>query len=95
MTTGHFEKFFQGNLYSVQFCGLNLTRSFSYPISTGGGGESPPSGFSSITQKREKIFCSNLVTSCNDKWVTIYNIKLEDRPFHVAMATAQIKEVQK
>ena len=53
-----------------------------------------PSGFSSITQKREKIFSSNLVTSVIDKWITIYIIKLEDRPFLLAMATAQIKGVK-
>ena len=33
------------------------------PISTGGGGGiHPPSGFSSITQKREILFSSNLAT---------------------------------
>ena len=69
---------------------------FYYFISNGGrrGGGKGASGFSSITQKRE-IFSSNLVTFCTDKWVTICTIKLEDRPFHVAMATAQIKEAQK
>ena len=61
----------------------------------GGGGDGiPSSGFSSITQKREKIFSSHLVTYFIDKWVTIFITKLEDRPFHVAMAMAQIKGVQ-
>ena len=55
----------------------------------------PPSGFSNITQKREKICSSNLATFFIDKWVIIFIIKLEDTPFHVAMMTAQIKGVQK
>ena len=49
------------------------------------------SGFSSITQKREKIFPSNFVKFCINKWVTLCTIKLEDRPFHVAIAMALIK----
>ena len=50
------------------------------PISTGGA----PERFSSITQKREKLFTSNLATFFIDKWVTICTI-------HVAMVMAQIK----
>ena len=58
----------------------------------GGGVESTSSrGFSNITQKRDQIFFSNLVTFLIDKWVTICTIKIEDRPFQVAMAIAQIK----
>ena len=60
----------------------------------GGGGIHPPSGFCSITQKREKLFSSNLATFFIDKWATICIIKLEDRPFHVAMVMAQIKRAQ-
>ena len=64
-------------------------------MSTGEGVESiPPSGFLSITQKREKISSSNFVTFFIDKWVTVCTIKLEDRPFHVAMVMTQIKGVQ-
>ena len=55
---------------------------------------SPLSGFSSITQKREKLFSSNLATFFIDKWVTICSIKIEDRPFHVAIVMAQIKGAQ-
>ena len=35
------------------------------------------------------------MTFVNDKWATICTIKFEDRPFHVAMAMAQIKGVKK
>ena len=55
----------------------------------------PPSDFSSITQKQEKIISSNLVTFLIDKCVIICTIKLEDRPFHIVMVMAQIKGVQK
>ena len=67
------------------------------PISTaeGRGGIHPQRGFSSITQKREKIFTLNLVAFFIDKLVTICTIKLEDRPLHVAMIMTQIKGVQK
>ena len=45
----------------------------------GGGGWNPlPSGFPSITQKRERLFSSNLATFFIDKWATICHIKLED-----------------
>ena len=44
---------------------------------------------------REKVFSSNLVTFFIKKWVTICTIKLEGRPFHAVMATAQIKGAQK
>ena len=47
-------------------------------------------GFSSITQKQEKIFSSSLVTL-----FIVFTIKLEDRTFLVAKVMAQIKEVQK
>ena len=57
----------------------------------GGGWNPPPSGFSSITQKLKKIFSSNLATFFIDKWVIICTIKLEHRPFHVAIVMAQIK----
>ena len=62
------------------------------PISTGGwwNPPPPPRGFFNISQKRGKIFSSNLVTFFIDKWVTICTIKLEDRPFHVAMVMTQI-----
>ena len=53
------------------------------------------SGFSNITTKQEKIFSSNLVTFVIDKRVTICITEIEDRPFHVAMTTAQIKGGQK
>ena len=39
----------------------------------------------------EKIFYLNLVTFLIEKWVSVYTVKLEDGPFPVAMATAQIK----
>ena len=65
----------------------------------GGGGargiHQPLSRFSSISQKREKIFSLNLVNFFTDKWTTICIIKLEDGPFLVAMETARIKGVQK
>ena len=59
-------------------------------LAGGGGWNPPPSGFSRITQKREKIFSSNLVTF---SLIIICTIKLENRPFYVAMAMAQIKGV--
>ena len=64
------------------------------PISTGEWNP-PLSGFSSITQKRKKVFSSNLVTFFIDKWVTTCTFKLEDRLFFVVKGMAQIKGVQK
>ena len=55
----------------------------------------PRSGFSSITEKREKMFSSTFVTFFIDSKVTICIIKLEDRFFHAAMAMAQSKGFQK
>ena len=65
-----------------------------FRLLVGEGWNPPPSGFSSITQKRGKLFSSNLAAFFIDKWVTICTIKLEDRPFHVAMVMAQIKEAK-
>ena len=65
------------------------------PISTRGEGCIGGRMESSITQKREKIFSSNSVTFVTDKCVTVCTIKLEDRPFQVAVARAKIKEGQK
>ena len=80
-------------IFGFQIFSASLTL---FLLGGGGGGEiHPPSGFSSITQKREKIFSSNLVTFFIDKWVIIFTIKLEDRPFHVVMVMAQIKGAQK
>ena len=68
------------------------------PISTGGGGGGggihPRAVFPALLRNK-KIFSSNLVTFSVCKWDTIWTIKLKDRPFHVAMVTAQIKGVQK
>ena len=74
---------------------LKLIMTFAVELNSNFGLTLPPSGFSSITQKREKIFSSNLVNFCIDKWVTICTIKLEDRPFRVAMPIAQNKGVEK
>ena len=68
------------------------------PISTGGGGggggegefNPPLSGVSSITQKRERILFK-LGNFFIDEWVIIFTVKIDDRPFHVAMVMAQIK----
>ena len=70
---------------------VQMSSSTLFLLGGGGGWNPPPSGFSSITQKREKIFSLNLVTFFIDKWVINFTIKLEDRPFRVAMVTAQIK----
>ena len=42
----------------------------------------------------EKDFLFKLGDLFIDKWVTICIVKLENRPFHVAMATTQVKELK-
>ena len=57
--------------------------------------ESTPRAVFPALLRNEKSFSLQTWQLCFiDKWVTICTIKLEDRPFHVAMVIAQIKGVQ-
>ena len=80
------------NLFTPICFVLSMIMDLPYTMSTGRGSNTPLRSFSSITQKREKVFSSNLLTFFIKKWMTICTIKLEDKPLHVAMAMAQIKE---
>ena len=64
------------------------------PISTWGAWNPLPERLVQHYSKTRKVFSSNLLTSVIDKWVTVSTVKLKDRPFPVAMAMAQVKEVK-
>ena len=62
----------------------------------GGGGGIHPKPFFQHYSEMRKDFLLKLGNFFHwYKWVTIFTIKLQDRPFHVAMVMAQIKGVQK
>ena len=61
----------------------------------GGAIPPPPEQLFQHYSKTRKDFLFKLGDFFIDQWVTIGTIKLEERPFHVAMAIAQIKGVRK